>query len=369
MRTLLALCFAVSAFGQYPGLSLPPDGNNQRARVEQQIGPARVSLSYSSPAVHGLDGKDRRGEIWGKLIPYGMSKLGFGPNNPAPWRAGANENTVFETSLPITIEGKPLPAGRYGLHMVPGKEQWTIIFSKNADVWGSFYYEEKDDALRVDVKPASHSYREWLTYEFVTRKPTESRVEMQWEDLAVGWNIAVPDANRQYISAVRNELRNVPGFRWQAYMPAIQFCVANKINLEEALEWADIAISRPFIGDKNFTTVSAKAQVLQALGRDSEALPLLISAAELPGAGVLQIHQLGRQLVAAGKAKEAMTFFELNYKKNGDVWPVHVGLARGYAANGDRAKALEHARKALAQAPDELNRRALEGMVKDLSAN
>src|SRR5579863_532916 len=138
LRTLYALAFAGVAFAQFPGLTLPPSGNNQKAAVVQYIGPVRVSIDYSSPAVHGPDGKDRRGQIWGKLVPYGMTSFGL-TGKPSPWRAGANENTVFAINNTVTIEGKPLPAGRYGLHMIPGPDEWTVVFNKNSGAWGSFF--------------------------------------------------------------------------------------------------------------------------------------------------------------------------------------------------------------------------------------
>ena len=96
---IVALVVAQSAVAQIiPGLAIPPSGKNQRASVTQQIGSVRLTIEYSSPAVHGPDGKDRRGQIWGKLVPYGLADLGFGNGKPAPWRAGANENTVFTIS-------------------------------------------------------------------------------------------------------------------------------------------------------------------------------------------------------------------------------------------------------------------------------
>jgi Flp pilus assembly protein TadD len=67
------------------------------------------------------------------------------------------------------------------------------------------------------------------------------------------------------------------------------------------------------------------------------------------------------------KNTEAMEVFKYNAERNGDAWPVHVGLARGYAALGDNNQALEHAKKALPQAPDDLNKKSLEAMVKALS--
>ena len=186
---MLPFVMAGALSAQFAGLTLPPSGNNQKGVVTQYIGPVQVTIDYSSPAVHGPDGKDRHGQIWGKLVPYGLSTTSFGNGKPDPWRAGANENTVFAVSHDVTIEGQPLPAGRYGLHMIPGEETWTVIFSKDAGAWGSFFYDASHDALRVTVKPHKSDYREWLTYDFTARHPEEATVELQWEDLAVPWNI------------------------------------------------------------------------------------------------------------------------------------------------------------------------------------
>src|SRR5438270_10101880 len=116
LRVSLVLVSGTALFGQFfPGMTLPPSGNNQRAFISQHIGPVEVSIDYSSPAVHGPDGKDRRGQIWGKLVPYGLTDLGFGNGKPGPWRAGANENTVFAVSDDVAVNGQRLPAGRYRL--------------------------------------------------------------------------------------------------------------------------------------------------------------------------------------------------------------------------------------------------------------
>jgi hypothetical protein len=367
----IALCFALAipAGAQIvPGLALPPSGNNQKATVTQYIGPVRVTIDYSSPAVHGPDGKDRRGQIWGKLVPYGLTDLGFGNGKPAPWRAGANENTVFTVSENVLIEGKPLAAGRYGLHMIAGPEEWTLIFSRDSNAWGSFYYDPAADALRVTVKPHKHEYREWLTYEFTTRRPAESVAELQWEELAVPWTIKVENINDLYISQLKENLTNVQGFGWRGWVAASQFCVTENTHLEQALEWAEIAVSKPFIGEANFTTLGNKAQVLEKLGRKEEAKAAMQLALHHPSATPLDLHQYGRRLLAEKKDKEALEIFRLNQERNGDQWPVHVGLARGYAANGDPKQALEHARKAAAQAPDAFNRKNLEAMVAALEA-
>jgi Flp pilus assembly protein TadD len=368
-RVVLATAFALPMAAQiFPGLTLPPSGNNQKASVTQFVGPVRVTIEYSSPAVHGPDGKDRRGQIWGKLVPYGLSDLGYGNGKPGPWRAGANENTVFAVSDNVSIEGKPLPAGRYGLHMIPGEQEWVIIFSKDANAWGSFYYEPEYDALRVTVKPHKHEHREWLAYEFPTRRPSEAVAELQWEELAVPWTIKVDNINDLYISKIKENLTNVQGFGWRGCVAASQFCVASNTHLDQALEWAEIAVSKPFIGETNFTTLANKATVLDKLGRKDQAAAAMDLAIHHRSATPLDLHQYGRRLIAEKKSAEALKVFLLSLDRNGDQWPVHVGLARGYAANGDPKQALDHARKALPQAPDDLNRKSLEAMITALEA-
>src|SRR3954464_14000461 len=156
---LAAAAIALTAIGASAQITLPPSGGNERSTVTQHIGPVVVSIDYSSPHVHSPQGQDRRGKIWGALVPYGMANLGFGSCKECPWRAGANENTVFTTSNDVMIEGQKLAAGSYGLHMMPGENEWTIIFSKNSTAWGSYFYDASEDALRVKVKPTKSEYR------------------------------------------------------------------------------------------------------------------------------------------------------------------------------------------------------------------
>src|SRR4051812_7420485 len=119
LAPLLAAAFALPVLGlagvavaqTVPGVTLPPSGGNERQTVLQTIGLVRVSVDYSSPHVHSPLGEDRKGKIWGGLVPYGMTSLGFGTcGDQCPWRGGANENTVFTTSQDIKVGGKPLPA-------------------------------------------------------------------------------------------------------------------------------------------------------------------------------------------------------------------------------------------------------------------
>jgi tetratricopeptide (TPR) repeat protein len=220
----------------------------------------------------------------------------------------------------------------------------------------------------VKVKPHKHEYREWLTYEFTTRRPAESVAELQWEDLAVPWTIKVENIDEIYFSKIQENLTNVQGFGWRGWVAASQFCVAENMHLEQALEWAEIAVSKQFIGEANFTTLNNKALVLDKLNRKDEAAATMQLAIHHPSATPLDLHFYGRRLLAEKKNQEAMAVFQLNFQRHGETWPVHVGLARGYAATGDSKQALEHARKALVQAPDAVNKKGLEDMVAALEA-
>jgi hypothetical protein len=355
-----------TAFAQ--SVTLPPSGDNQRSEVTQQIGMVKVSIEYSSPDVHGPNGEDRRGKIWGGLVPYGIYDLGFN-NRKGPWRAGANENTVFSVSHAVKIEGKALPAGHYGLHMIASAGDWTLIFSKNSTACGSFTYDEGEDALRVTVQPEKAPYREWLTYDFTDRKPDRATVALAWEELRIPFTITVDDMPGLYIENLRNELRGNPGFSWQNWATAAQYCLQVNKNLDEALKWADYSISTPGVGQANFTTYSTKAQILEKLSRTAEADKVMAMAVALPTTQAIEIHQYGRRLLAQNRTKDAMAIFQKNADRFKDEWPVHVGLARGYSAIGDYKEALKHAEIALTQAPDPLNKKSLEDGIAKLKNN
>jgi tetratricopeptide (TPR) repeat protein len=355
----LTIAATVNAAAQTPAITLPPNGDNQRSEVIQQIGLVRASIEYSSPDVHAPNGDDRRGKIWGALVPYGIHDLGFN-NRKGPWRAGANENTVFTVSHPVKINGQPLAAGRYGLHMLASDKEWTVIFSKNSTSWGSFTYDAAEDVLRVTVKPEKSAYREWLSYDFVDRKPDRATVALQWEELSVPFTIAVDDMPTLYIDNMRRELRDFAGFRSREWLAAAQYCLQVGRNLEEALKWADNSLSLPGVGQPTFGAMSTKAQILEKLSRPTDATAVMSAALDLPNALPVEIHQYGRSLLTQGKPKEAMGVFQKNAKRFGEAWPTHVGLARGYSAMGDYKSALKHTEIALTQAPDDLNRKSLQ---------
>lgn len=348
-------------------LTAPPSGNNQKASVTQYIGLVKVTIDYSSPNVTGPNGEDRSGKIWGTLVPYGLTDLGFGPAGLKPWRAGANENTVFTVSHDVMIEGQKLPAGRYGLHMITDANEWTVIFSKQSEAWGSYFYKETDDALRVKVKPQPAEFHRWLTFEFTERKPDAATFALMWDKLQVPVKITVPNINEYYLATIRKELTNEPGFIADNIVTAINFCLQNNMNnLEELLQWSDFAISGVFVGEKKFTTLSAKAAVLNKLNRAKEADDMMKQA--IPLGTVLEIHGYGRQLLAQKRGKEALEVFRANAKKHPNAWPVNWGLARGLSANGEYKEALKYAKQALTEAPDPQNKAAIESGIKKLEA-
>jgi Protein of unknown function (DUF2911) len=368
MRKILAIAALFVCGVASAQLTLPPDGDNQRASVTQYLGLVRVTIDYNSPKVHNPHtGEDRHGKIWGKLVPYGMVDLGFGTCKECPWRAGANENTVFTVSHDVKIEGKTLPAGSYGLHMIPGESDWTIIFSKNHDSWGSFYYNPSEDALRVTAKPSKSEYHEWLTYEFPERQPDRATVAMKWEELQVPFTISVDNINDVYLAQIRNELRGAKGFQWNNWVSAAQFALDKK-DAKEALEWAQTGASPRFPGQVNFITLSTLADAQAANGLTDDAKKTRELALNQPTATAIDLHMYGRKLLSQGKKDEAMAVWQLNAQRHPNEWPVNVGLARGNSALGRLDEALKYARLALTQAPDEMNRNALAEGIKKLEA-
>ena len=361
---IVALC-ATTAFAQ--GISTPPSGDNQRASVSQNIGLVKVTVDYSSPDVHAPNGDDRHGKIWGQLVPYGLTNLGFGTCTECPWRAGANENTTFTVSHDVKVEGQTLPAGTYGLFMIADPNEWTVIFSKNNSSWGSFYYDPKEDALRVKVKPAKSDYHEWLTYEFTDREPDHATVALKWEDLQIPVRISVDNPTDLYLAKIHDELRNSNGFNWQNWVGAAQYALQAK-RPNDALEFADAAIHRQFIGVENYQTLTTLAMAQDAAGKTAEAKLTRDKALNHPSATPTDLHQYGRQLLAQGKKEEALKVWELNAKRNPGVWPVNVGLARGYSAVGRYKDALKYAKLALAQAPDGVNKKSLTDGIAKLEA-
>jgi tetratricopeptide (TPR) repeat protein len=336
-------------------LTVLPDGGNKMATVSERIGITDVTIHYNRPGVKGRDGK-----IWGQLVQTGYNDLGFGSSKAAPWRAGANENTSIEFSTDVMIDGQPLKAGRYGFFVAYDPVEPTIIFSNESNNWGSFFYDEKQDALRVKVKSKPGENVEWLKYEFTDQKENAATIALQWEKLVIPFRVEV-DYVKTQLESFRKELKTDKGFMWQSWDQAAQWSLQHNVNLEQALQWADTATGRTFGGKNIFRPNSTKAQILAKLGRNAEADALM--QASLPLANMQELQQYGRQLLQQNKPKEALVIYKLNYSKNPNEFATMVGMARGLSANGDYKQALKFASMALPLAPNQPNKTFLEAAI------
>jgi len=359
MPVIAALLFCSVSSAQI--LHTIADGGNKKASVSERIGITDVTIHYDRPAVKGREGK-----IWSQLVHKGFADLQFGTSKAAPWRAGANENTTISFSTDVMVEGVLLSAGTYGLFMAMGDGDATVVFNNNSTSWGSYFYNENEDALRVNVKtePLTESV-ERLKYEFMDEKENGATIALMWEKLKIPFKIEV-DYVKTQLESFRRELKNEKGFKWEAWVEAAKFCVLRNTNLEEALQWSNYAINAVFVGEKNFTTLNTKASVLNRLGRDVEADAVMKEA--MPLANMQELHNYARQLIKDRKPALALEAFKLNAQKNPNQFTTNMGLMRGYAANGNFKNAIKYAKAALPQASDKPNKDAIEGFIKMLEA-
>ena len=323
-------CLAGSASAQFKNGSQPTELNlprvSQRASVTQRIGLTDVTIVYHAPLVGGRP-------IWDKQVPYGKV-----------WRAGANENTTISFTDGVSVEGHPLPAGTYGLHTIPGADQWTIIFSKNSTSWGSFSYDEKEDALRVIVKPKSNESFETLTYTFDDVKPDSAEVTLRWERVAVPFRVSV-DVKAITLKSIKNQLRSTGGFTWAGYDEAANWCLDNNYNLEEALTWEETSIQN----EDRFENWETKSRILTAMGKPDEAAKALAIA--MQKATAIQLYTYARGIQRGGDAKRAFELYPEVSKKDPNHWISHLAQARLESNAGNFPAATQDMKLAIAGAP------------------
>lgn len=360
---LAGVLMLFSYAGRTQGITLPQA--SQEAEVKQRVGIADISINYSRPDVVSPQGQDRTGKIWGGLVPYGFNDLGFGTSKAAPWRAGANFNTIIEFSHDVKIEGKDLKAGKYGLHMAVAEDgNVTVIFSNNSKAWGSYFYDEKDDALRVNVLWKDNPQTPLLTYNFTEVTDKEAVVVLDWEGKRIPFRASFDTPELVYQN-LKTELQSSKGFDADNWIAAASYLVQHKIHLEDALAWTDQAIEGQFFSRMDFRTLQTKASVLTAMGKADEAALVMKQALEHPTAGIGEYYTYGRQLIAEDKDSEALELFKQANKKWPDHWLAPHGLARGYSATGDYAKALKYEQDAYKKAPED-SKRFLDGYLKSL---
>ena len=264
-----AAAFASVAPAQ--GLRFPRP--SQKASVTQTVGTTDVSITYSRPGV-----KNRK--IWGDPpagAPAGTATLDDARRRAADavvvpygrvWRTGANEATLFEVTDDVLVNGQKLAAGRYSLHTVPGRDEWTIIFNSDAGQWGSFQYDEKKDVLRVKTRPQAAEMQEWLSFSFPEVTDTSARVVLRWEKIAVPFTVEVPDVKALALQKARAAVAAAKPDDWRTPLQAANYAFQNNGDPAEAERWLEQSIK----AKETFQNLYTKARMLAGRGKAQEAL-------------------------------------------------------------------------------------------------
>jgi tetratricopeptide (TPR) repeat protein len=341
-----------------------PDGNvNYKCLTSRRVGVTDIEVKYNAPGVKGREGK-----IWGTTIAnYGFMVLGFGSDVESPWRAGADECTTIFFTTDVTINGKPLAKGKYAFFIALYPDSCVLIFNKNSDEWGSYFYNSSLDVMRVTTQQQKDlpESKERLEYNFSKQTDHSVELALQWEKWRIPFTIET-DLMQTTLTSIRTQLSGAMGFDPPSLQAAADWCLQNNINYEEALQWINSAVDPSLGGVKTFAATSTKASILTRLNKKAAADSLMNGTLET--ASITELHAYGRQLLVEKRVKEAMVVFEKNYTKNKGAWPTNGGMMRGYSAMGDLKKALEHAKKALAQAPNEQSKQFIEQAVKTLES-
>jgi len=343
---LFIASFSMTAWSQ--GVTTPRIPS-PAATVSQTIGISTVSVNYSRPSVKGR-------AIWGALVPYGWNIQPFGAGNQAPWRAGANENTVIKFSHGCMIEGHPVPAGDYGLFFVINKDSTgEIVLSKDSRSWGSFWYDPGKDELRAKIQLRAVPQTELLTYDFINVTKTTAELVLNWDKVQFPVKIEFP-VDDIVMDNAAEELKGVRGFTWQGYSSAADYALQNKVNYDKA-----IAIN------KRFTTLSIKSGLLLQMGKTEDAEKIMNDAVALSTENELNAY--GYQLLNEGKQDKAIEVLTLNTQRNPQSPNVWDSLGEAYATKGDKKNAITNFKKSLSMNPPANVRANSEKFLTQLGAN
>lgn len=348
LLVVIALAGEIFAQQDLPYIRVSP-----KANVSQNISFATIEIDYSRP------GKRDR-VIWGELVPYGLAPNVYGNGKPMPWRTGANENTTISFSHDVKVNSKDVSAGKYGVHMLVNEDEWTVIFSKDAEAWGSFFYEDKNDALRFKVKPQKVPAREWMMFGFENLSANSTDVFLHWGEIKVVFKVEV-DQHKIVLDTYREQLTTLPGFYQAPWGTAARYCMQNNINLDEGMVWIDKALGMN--GGDNFNNKTVKAGLLTAKGQNDEADKLLESSVD--DATENELNRYGYQLMGQSRLDDAIKIFRLNIKKHPESWNVYDSLGEALAKKGDTKGAREYYEKAYNMAPA-AQKAQIEGILKGL---
>ncbi len=351
------LVFSLAQTAAAQSLNIP-QGSNFPSSISRSVGVTDIHIAWNAPGVKGREGK-----IWGTVVaPYGFTVLGFGSNVESPWRAGADENTVISFSTDVAINGKPLSAGKYGFHIALYADSCVLIFNKNTGGWGSYFYRKDLDVLRVKTVQRKNqpTMQERLAFNFHNQTNESVEVALEWERWQIPFTVTI-DAKATMLASIQKQMSGQLGFDAPSLTQAANWCVNNNVYLDGALVWINNALNPNLGGTPTFGALSVKSQLLGKQGKTAEAAAALNMA--IDNGTAPELHGYGRQLLAEKKPKEALAIFQKNYERQKGAWPTNVGMTRGYNGVGDLKSALKHAKLALEQAPDDLNKNSLKRMI------
>jgi tetratricopeptide (TPR) repeat protein len=334
------VCLASPTLARAQSLLLTLPDVSQRASVSQRLGITDITVDYHRPLVAGR-------KIFGGLQPYGEV-----------WRAGANYNTTVEFTDSVRVNGRVLPRGKYGLHMIPGASSFTVIFSRNATSWGSFTYDSTEDALRIPVSAVAIPLQEALTYEFDDPEPGSVVLTMKWERVAIPIKIDV-DVPGIAAASLRSQLRGLVQTTWQAWEEAANYLLENSLNASEALQYAERAV---YMEDR-FETEITKARALKTLGREEEAR--MVQTKALAMGTQRQVYNFARTLQRVGQQNAAMEIYRNDVKRDSTSVYGRLEAVRLAVAAHDFPGAIGEAAAALAAASPSL-KPAIEGLLAQL---
>jgi hypothetical protein len=255
-KICLFVCLLAFACTTEAQLKTPPASSTQT--IKQDFGLGSIELSYSRPGMKGR-------KIFGDLVPFGKV-----------WRTGANQATTLTFADEVTIGGKKIPAGKYGLLTIPDKSSWTIIITKQLDVTSPAAYKQESDVVRVQATPVSVKGKaETFTMQFANVKPTSIELHMMWDQTDVALPITT-EVETRVMAQIAETMKK--GDSTAPYFPAALYYLDNGKDLNQALEWFNKAVAQ---NPKAFWAYYQRANCLAKLGKKQDAVESANKSIEL----------------------------------------------------------------------------------------
>ncbi len=249
------LVFSSSVLAETPKVDFPAP--SPACTLKQRVGLTDIEIDYSRPSVKGR-------EIFGGLVPYGQV-----------WRTGANQATKIIFSTPVKLNGTDIPAGTYAMMTIPGKDEWTIIINKNADQWGAYKYDEKQDVVRFKATPVQVGWSiDTFTIGLNDIKDDSSSIDLLWDKTKVPIKLQV-----DYVDKLAKQIEEVMASdeKKKPYFQAAQFYYNHGLDLQKARQWVDAAVAERDAHYINFL----KAEILAKLGDKEGAMAAAKHSSEL----------------------------------------------------------------------------------------